>query len=207
MSKKLLFGDDGSLSADAAWLWVNSHDWPGWSIDVLRAVDTDQHVDFTRQLLRPQVASEMHTLTVHEDPRYALHTRGHDYDLITIGSKGRGMMKALHIGSTAEWLMHLPPAPTVLVRGGHRTQRVLLAHDGSPHSDAAERAVVGLPWIGDAHVLLVSVSDGTSDAIAVTDSAAERLQDVVGELSISVLRPDELQVFYRPRDIIMDAIG
>lgn len=42
----MLFGDDGSTSADAAWLWVNSHDWPDWTIDVLRAVDGGPHVDF-----------------------------------------------------------------------------------------------------------------------------------------------------------------
>ncbi|HRY10414.1 MAG: universal stress protein [Actinobacteria bacterium] len=206
MSEKMLFGDDGSTSADAAWLWVNSHDWPDWTIDVLRAVDGGPHVDFPRLLLRPQAAGAVNTLTVHEDPRYALHTRGRDYDLIVIGRKGRGVMKALHIGSTAEWLMHLPPAPTVIVHGGHRTKRILLAHDGSPDAIAAEQAVASLPWIGDVHVRLVSVSDGTSDAVAVTDAAVERLDGVAGELTVSVLRPDELQVFYRPRDIIMDAV-
>ena len=26
---RLVFGDDGSPSADVAWLWVNDHPWPG----------------------------------------------------------------------------------------------------------------------------------------------------------------------------------
>jgi hypothetical protein len=146
----MLFGDDGSMPADAAWLWVNCHDWPDWTIDVLRAVEAQAAPVPDRQLLRPEMAEDLRTMTVREDPRYALHTRGSDYDLIVIGSKGRGLMKSLHIGSTAEWLMHLPPAPTVIVRGGHKAQRILLAHDGSLHAMAAERAILTLPWAHDA---------------------------------------------------------
>jgi nucleotide-binding universal stress UspA family protein len=206
MSKKLLFGDDGSVSADSAWLWINSHAWPGWSVEVLRATDHGPELTFDRELLRPDVAAEMNTLTVQQDPRFALHTRGGSYDLIVIGCKGRGFMKSLGIGSTAEWLMHTPPAPTVIVRGGHRTSRILLAHDGSPHAIAAEEAVAAMPWAGDVHVLLVSVSDGTSNASDVAEAATKRLEGTVGHVTASVLHPDDLQVFYRPRDIIMEAV-
>jgi nucleotide-binding universal stress UspA family protein len=206
MSKKLLFGDDGSVSADAAWLWVNSHTWPGWSIDVLRATDHGPALPFDRELLRPDVAAGLDTLTVQQDPRFALHTRGGSYDLVVIGCKGKGFMKSLGIGSTAEWLMHAPAAPTVIVRGGHRTSRVLLAHDGSPHAIAAEQAIAAMPWAADVHVLLVSVSEGVSNASDVTEAATKRLEGVVGQVSASVLHPDELQVFYRPRDIIMEAV-
>jgi nucleotide-binding universal stress UspA family protein len=206
-SKKMLFGDDGSMPADAAWLWVNCHDWPDWTIDVLRAVEAQAAPVPDRQLLRPEMAEDLRTMTVREDPRYALHTRGSDYDLIVIGSKGRGLMKSLHIGSTAEWLMHLPPAPTVIVRGGHKAQRILLAHDGSLHAMAAERAILTLPWAHDAEVRIVSVSDGTTDGVEIAAEAGSRLKGAVREVTTSVLRPDELQVFYRPRDIIMDAIS
>jgi len=202
---KILFGDDGSTSADAAWLWVNSHEWPGWDIDVLRAVGGSSPPEArpVREFLRPEVADHLHEQTVKEDPRFALHTRGKDYDLIVVGSKGRGLLKALHIGSTAEWLIDMPTAPTVIVRGGHRTQRVLLAHDGSRHAMAAERAILAMPWAAGLEVRVLSISDGTSDAQQVTDEARERLQGHVAAVDAVVVGPDDLEVFYRPRDVIL----
>ena len=40
------------------WLWVNSHEWPGWDIDVLRAVSGSSPPEArpVRELLRPGVA-------------------------------------------------------------------------------------------------------------------------------------------------------
>jgi nucleotide-binding universal stress UspA family protein len=202
---KILFGDDGSMSADAAWLWVNSHEWPGWDIDVLRAVSDSSppEVRPSRELLRPDVAARVHEDVVEEDPRFALHTRGKDYDLLVVGSKGRGLLKALHIGSTAEWLIDMPTAPTVIVRGGHGTRRILLAHDGSRHAMAAERAILTLPWVSTVQVRVLSISDGTSNADEVTEQARQRLQGHVAAVDVAVVGPDDLEVFYRPRDVIL----
>ena len=38
VERTILFGDDGSSGADLAWLWINSHRWPGWRIEVLTAI-------------------------------------------------------------------------------------------------------------------------------------------------------------------------
>lgn len=160
-----------------------------------------------RELLRPGVAVQVHEQTVKEDPRFALHTRGKDYDLLVVGSKGRGLLKALHIGSTAEWLIDMPTAPTVIVRGAHRTQRVLLAHDGSRHALAAEQAVLAMPWSAGVEVRVLSISDGTSDAEKVTEEARARLEGQVAAVDVVVVGPDDLEVFYRPRDVILRHIA
>ena len=41
---------------------------------------------------------------------------------------------------------------------GRRTQRIVLAHDGSADARAAEDALLQMPWISSAEVLVVSVS-------------------------------------------------
>lgn len=208
MSKRLIFGDDGSECADSAWLWVNSHDWPGWTIEVLTALDgrTSQERPVTRALMRPQVADALTEEVVHSDPRYALHTKGTISDMIVVGSRGRGLLKALRLGSTAEWLMHEPAAPTVIVRSGQQTRRILLAHDGSTDAQAAEDAVAALPWIKDAEVLVVSVADHQTEADPVIQASKQRLQSKAARVQTKVLAPDELQVFFRPRDLILDAV-
>lgn len=203
MSHRLLFGDDGSICADSAWLWVNSHDWPDWTIDVVTAIDDSPASLVARELMRPEVADQCNVERVDGDPRWVLHKYGHDHDLIVVGSKGQGLMKRLHLGSTSEWLMHGPPAPVVIVRSGHRTQRILLAHDGSGHARSAERAVAELPWIGHVTVKIVVVLDDHTDATPATE-AAERLAQVAGDVIVEVLKPDDLQVFYRPRDLLLE---
>ena len=50
----LVFGDDASDAADVAWLWINSHRWTGWDLDVLTARRPEQ---FT---VRPAEASQPH---------------------------------------------------------------------------------------------------------------------------------------------------
>jgi nucleotide-binding universal stress UspA family protein len=206
MSKRMLFGDDGSSHADSAWLWINSHQWPGWTIDVLTALDNpEKHAPAPRTLLRPDVADGVHAEVAHEDPRYALHTRAGEHDLVVIGTRGHGLLKAMHLGSTAEWLMHAPPSPLVLVKSGHRTQKILLAHDGSPHAQAVEEAIISLPWAHETAVMVVSVEDHGTDPQSTLTAAVDRLSGHVGEVSGHELKPDELTVFFRPRDLILDA--
>lgn len=207
MSKRMVFGDDGSPGADSAWLWINSHDWPGWTIEVLIALDgKGQRQPASRSLLRPQVADVLTEEVVHADPRYALHTHAAIRDLVVVGTRGQGLLKALHLGSTAEWLMHEPAAPTVFVRGGHRAQRIVLAHDGSADAQAAEDALLEMPWISSSEVLVVSVSDHQTQADPVIEAAVARMEGKVGAVHANVLAPADLQVFYRPRDLILDTL-
>ena len=69
MPKRMVFGDDGSPGADSAWLWINSHDWPGWTIEVLIALDgKNKQQPASRSLLRPQVADGLTEDVVQADP-------------------------------------------------------------------------------------------------------------------------------------------
>jgi nucleotide-binding universal stress UspA family protein len=207
MPKRMVFGDDGSPGADSAWLWINSHDWPGWTIEVLIALDgKNKQQPASRSLLRPQVADGLTQDVVQADPRYALHTRAVLRDLVVVGTRGQGLLKALRLGSTAEWLMHEPAAPTVFVRGGRRTQRIVLAHDGSADARAAEDALLQMPWISSAEVLVVSVSDHQTQADPVIEAAVARMQNHVGAVHAKVLAPTDLEVFYRPRDLILNVL-
>ena len=206
VTKTLLFGDDGSLSADSAWLWINTHQWPGWSIEVLRALrDRDSDPPAPRELVHADVAEGLTIETLSADPRWALETRGMHANLIVVGCRGYGLLKSMHLGSTAEWLMHGPPAPLVIVRGGHRVRRIVLAHDGSAHADAAAATLTDFPWIATAEILIVVIAESGLDSEGVATRARARLIDAGARAEIDVRSPDELQVFYRPRDVILAA--
>lgn len=82
---------------------------------------------------------------------------------MVVGRRGPGIAKALHLGSTAEWLMVHPPAPMVVARHGRTTLTTSVCHDGSPHADAAMAALCRMPWIDGVPVTIVSVDDGAMD--------------------------------------------
>lgn len=201
MSHTLLFGDDGSACADVGWLWINNHDWSGWSVEVLNAGVADG-VPPARDLLRTTVADSLVTTRSSKDPRWELHTRGADSDLVVIGARGQGFLKRLRLGSTAEWLMNGPSAPLVITRTGRRTQRVLLAQDGSDHARAAEEALARLPWIATTQIMVLVVHE-TADPDALAQATEERLVNVAESVELKVIRGSDLEVFYRPRDLIL----
>lgn len=203
MSRTLLFGDDGSACADVGWLWVNSHDWPTWTIEVLHAAAQESPPP-PRELLRPSVAVDLFTTVTTGDPRYELHTRGVDADLVVIGARGQGFLKRMHLGSTAEWLMHGPSAPMVITRSGRRTRSILLAHDGSAHAQAAQDAIALLPWLDQVVVHIVAVYE-KDDPRPLVALAADRLRPLADSVEVHILQPDDLDIFYRPRDLILES--
>lgn len=201
MAKRLLFGDDGSNSADSAWLWITSHTWPGWTIEVL-AVDGEA-------FHHPRQFPDGSGAVIEENrlggkPSDRLRERGAESDLIVIGAKGRGWRNVLHLGSTAENLMHAPPAPVIIIRRGYRTQRLLLALDGSEHARATEESVANLPWIGNVEVGIVAVREECKETAEVWE-AEKRLAQVARSVTAQVLGPEGPQAHDRPSDIILDA--
>ncbi len=196
----MVLGDDGSPSADLAWLWINSHTWPQWRLEVINAQDpVVVRVAATRP--KPVVWSppnprrpfadaqldEVVHLTVESDPRVALSRPA---DLLVIGPRGRGLLKALHLGSTAEWLMTHPPAPIVVPRHGRHTQTVVLCHDGSLHAQAATHTLSVLPWVYQLSVTVVAVKDGRADVQRAIDDATEVLQGVGADVHHQILSGD-----------------
>jgi nucleotide-binding universal stress UspA family protein len=185
--RTLVFGDDGSREADVAWLFVNSHAWPGWRLEIVAA----QMPDFGKPL--PHELSEPHPwdppvkrqtfegtqftgvvdLTAMADPRLVL---SRECDLLVIGPRGPGMLKSLHLGSTADWLLLHPPAPLLIARQGHRVRRLTVCADGSAHADRVAEAVAALPWVGEVEITVVVVDDGRTDVDRATTSARDRLE-------------------------------
>ena len=184
---RLVFGDDGSSSADVVWLWINNHRWRGWRISVLtaRLPDIGPPVSATRaaphpwdpphprDLLTDDDVNVEHLLA-ETDPRLALDSCD-DAALVAVGPRGRGLLKHLHIGSTTEWLVgyRRPLAPVVVVRSARRTREVILCVDGSVQARSAVSAVASLPWITDCQVTVLGVDDRViSTGTAVEEAAA-----------------------------------
>jgi nucleotide-binding universal stress UspA family protein len=86
------------------------------------------------------------------------------------------MLKSLHLGSTADWLLLHPPAPLLIARHGHRVRRLTLCADGSAHADRVAETVGLLPWVHEAEITVVVVDDGRTDIDRATASARDRLE-------------------------------
>lgn len=167
--RRLVFGDDGSTAADVAWLWISNHAWPGWTISVVTARQPDAvgsgagratpHPwpgNGSRQLRVGPDVTPLELLTAESDRRIVLNSF-QDAQLMVIGPRGKGLLKHLHLGSTADWLLHHPPAPLAIIRSGRPTRRLLVCVDGSAAAHEAAVMVSRLPWIGDCRIVVLGV--------------------------------------------------
>lgn len=186
----IVFGDDGSPSADVVWLWLNSHGWAGWQVNVVHAVPPDP-----RRLTVSAEAARLHPwdppqrrnafaeadfgavsqLTATGDPRLVLRSC-RDATLLVIGPRGPGLLKQLHLGSTAEWLLARPPAPLVIVKSARRVRRALACMDGSPDAWRAVEALAAMPWVADTAVSVLGAPDHRADVPAAVAAAAAYLE-------------------------------
>ncbi len=168
----LCFGDDGSEGADGAWTWVAAQHWAGWRAEVLTALEPPpgpppsaekahpHRWDPPHPRHAPDAAgfSEVVHLRADAEPRYVLSSRT-DAALLVVGPTGSGALKSLHLGSTAEYLLHHPPVPVVVGRGAMPVRRVLVGIDGSGHAERAVEALAALPWCAElAEVVLATVA-------------------------------------------------
>lgn len=81
-------------------------------------------------------------------------------DLIVMGSRGRGTIATMVLGSVSAEVGHDAPCP-VLVARGSRMDRVMVALDGTPGSDRVVAAVAASPWLADATIDVVTVALST----------------------------------------------
>ena len=213
MTRRLVFGDDHSQAADVAWLWINSHDWPGWQIEALTAVPAGDVQEsevraweprHPREVLRAGARTPVHHEQIIADPASALGAL-RDRDLLVIGPKGRGFRKILHVGSTCDALMNNSAMPLVIARHGVPTTRVLVCADGSADSVAAVEALRLMPWLGQVQVLVVSVPQPGLDAQQAIQSAADVLREAAPSARAEVLTPDALQLSVNPRAMLLEA--
>jgi nucleotide-binding universal stress UspA family protein len=213
MTRRLVFGDDQSQAADVAWLWINSHVWTGWQIEVVTvtpvgpAVDTEVRAwqpRHPREVLRGGTRTPLHHEQLIGDPKLVL-TGLPDRDLLVVGPKGRGFRKALGLGSTTDALLNDPPMPLLIARRGVTTTRALVCVDGSADCRAAVEALQAMPWIAQVRVLVVSVPQPGLDAPKAAQRAAEVLTVTARAVEVEVLAPDELQIVVNTRAMLLEA--
>jgi nucleotide-binding universal stress UspA family protein len=194
----LTFGDDGSPACDVAWLFLNSHRWPGWRVEVVAAIMPD-----IPGAPMPREDAELHSwnppaprtpfaeaefgevvfLTAQADPRVALSRAS---DLLVIGPRGPGLLKALHLGSTADWLLLHPPAPLLITRHGGSVRHVVVCADGSAHAGKVCEVLAGLPWADRLAVTILVVDDGRIDVDAAAASARNALEGSCASVDVRV---------------------
>jgi len=87
--------------------------------------------------------------------------------LVVVGAKGSRSPRKFPLGSVAQKVMKYADASVLLVREGRPTiRRVLLAVDGSKHSDDVTRFLLDLPLPHKAQVFVVTAMRSWSPAIA-----------------------------------------
>ena len=196
-SRTLVFGDDSSPAADIAWLFINNHQWPGWSLEVVAAHMPETAAPLPRQdtTLHPWTPpkprkvfteaqfAQVAVLTAEADPRLVL---SRESDLLVIGPRGPGLLKALHLGSTADWLLLHPPAPLFIARHGHTVRSVVVCADGSPHAHRVTRVLAELPWADQLAITILAVDDGRIDVDTATGNARERLEAAGATVNVRV---------------------
>lgn len=182
----LVFGDDGSPSADVAWLWVNNHAWPGWRIEAVHAqpvfppeawgppVTAPWQSPWGRVLHNREGVVSVREVTADADPRPLLGDRT-DAQLLVVGPRGLGSLRGLALGSTTDWLLYHPPAPLAVIRSAALVHHVVVAFDGSPAARAALDAFVQLPLSRQSRVTLLGVDDGSTDLHIGRDEAMATL--------------------------------
>jgi len=214
-ARRLVFGDDGSVTSERVWAWIAAHRWPGWTISVVTALDPadwallpPDRVPLVRwEPPHPRRLPASDTVVEHllgeGDPRAVLDSCG-DAALTVIGPRGTGVLRQLHIGSTAEWLLQSPCPPLVLVRNSRPVQTVLLCADGSAHALRAAASLAELPWIARTHVVVLAVRDGRTDADHVAAEAAAVLRAAGTEPEVTT--PDGERGFARARSDVRSVI-
>ncbi len=211
---RLVVGDDRSAGSQAAWDWVAAQDWDGWDVDVVTVepVDLQHPVDPDGAVLRPWQPEAQRTLPgsgpdrrpvvrhlrAVGDPRAILLTV--PAELLVVGRRGRGVLKALHLGSTSDWLLHGPPCPLVMVSEARPVRRALVCADGSDAALVAVRAFARLPLAAETDVEVLSVADGRTDPEAAARTALGVLVDA-GVTARVAARTGETG---DPREVIID---
>ncbi len=189
-SRVLLFGDDGSPCADRAWLWINAQPWPGFEAHVLTC-ETERNDLTSDEMLpvrrwdppRPRSAFSEATF----DSVAHLHSTAAPGallptltpDLLVIGPCGKGALRRLALGSTAETMIARSTAPVVIARGTNKARAIAVCIDGSETSLSAARFLTTLPLFEQAqrlYVVGVDPVDGRPEA------EAEALSEVADQL-------------------------
>lgn len=220
MAAKVTFGDDHSAGSDTAWGWITAHTWPAWILDVITVEQPLSKTEFSplgydalhewsppepRVVPAACAFSEVRHLTAHHDPRVILSTCP-DSTLLVIGPRGKGLFKALHLGSTAEWLLQCPNTPLLIARSAEPVQHIIVCVDGSSHAQAAVDVLCELPWIGTTTIQVVAVVEQEHDIRSAANAAAAQLAATGAQVTVRIVLPDPVSITRNPRVDIFDIL-
>lgn len=144
---------------------VNPTPWTGgvasYSPEILAQVQAyheDEIADVIQRLSEPDRTVEGTVL--HGRPASVIVEEAREFaaDLVVVGSRGRGSIAALVLGSISSEVVDHAPCP-VLVARRSGLSRVVLATDGSPTAAAAEALLARWPVFAGLPIRVVSVAD------------------------------------------------
>lgn len=216
---RLVFGDDDSAGAGRAWDWVCSQQWPDWQIEVLTVTpaeasltdvfDYDPPREFEPESPRLVPASMAALSVTHVttafDPRIVLGEIK-DADLIVVGVRGDGILKALGLGSAAEWLIRRSLTPVVIASQARPVHSVLLCVDERGGANAAAEVLSQMPWIHKAAVTVLAVRDERGMDLPEVTHATQVLKAVGAKVQVSTSVPDPQVVAANPKYKIFEFI-
>jgi nucleotide-binding universal stress UspA family protein len=198
---RILLATDGSPSAQAAIDLVAGRPWAPEAVVRLVAVDDAYgeeraelaaHVEAAAAQLR---ATDLQVETAIWSGRAAsillADARTWAADLVAVGSRGRGRVESLVLGSVSAEIVERAPASVLVVRRP-RVQRLLVAVDGSPASRSVAPFLCATGAFERVSALVVSVSRDAEpwppnlDLIAAR--AATRAADQLGRCAVRARR-------------------
>jgi len=172
-------GDDGDRGPPFTSLTPEAHGAYTSAVGVLRHDVERKAADVVREsrgTLEPHVGSVI--TGIHEGPpghvivNMAKACRA---DLVAVGSRGLGMVRGVLLGSISHCVVrHAPCSVLVAKRAPTRDARILLALDGSAHSDAALQWLGALVLSPETRIRVVVVVERSRAAVIREDSEGER---------------------------------
>lgn len=181
---RILLAVDGSAGADTARALVTGLSWPAGSrIEAVRVVEPVTSVvgspgfafvgsmedvlgvDEARRTLHVEVAGmardglTVSTRVLVGRPATVLVAHAHESgaDLLVMGSRGRGPIASMVLGSVSAEVATDAPCPVLVVRTA-TVRRVIVALDGTTEADRVVEEVAASVFLRDAHLHIVSVA-------------------------------------------------
>ena len=152
------------------------------AVGALREDAEGKAADVVRQARRALVSRAGSVITrIHEgDPGRVVVEMAHACraDLVAVGSRGLGIVAGFLLGSVSRYVVRYAPCSVLVAkRPVMRNSRILVALDGSPHSDAALKWLCGLPFSPETMVRVVVVAGRLTASSIVGDVEGERAHE------------------------------